>query len=166
MCYVRYKTLSAMSTNPSVSAPLPAVPSSWPSGSPMHPSHGLDQRSSLRKMTFPASTKEALLRLLRHCAAFAGGRGKQPSPREMEGLLNAIDEFIFGCGGSAGAGGGTALPSFSSAVKSAGSALKNMLNSPAFVELQIIQVESLIYLNISCFYKTLVFYDTVEKPLS
>ncbi len=117
-------TAASSSTTPSFLFPPP----NWPSSGPANLSHGLDQRSSLRKLSFPSSTRETLLRLLRQCATFVGAR-KQPSPREMEVVLDAIDEFIFNF-----TSGAKQSSSSSSSV-----AVKNLISSPALIEMQMIQ---------------------------
>lgn len=58
-------------------------------------SMSLDHRSSLRKLPFPACTNEALKRLQNQCLTFAH---KQPSPKEIEVVLEVINEFVFNAG--------------------------------------------------------------------
>merc|ERR1712038_1080869 len=56
----------------------------------------LEHKSSLRKIPFPGCTIETLRRL--HAACVTLGGHKQPSsPKEIEAMIDAIDEFVFNC---------------------------------------------------------------------
>lgn len=56
----------------------------------------LENRSSLRKLDFPQSTQEALLRLYGTFSAFSGSSTSlSMPPKETEIILDVIDEFVF-----------------------------------------------------------------------
>jgi hypothetical protein len=95
----------------------------------------LENRSSLRKLPFPASTQEALRRLYAQCVAFAR---KQPSPKEIDVVLEVIDEFVFSASAA------------TSSVASNGKVAKQQQQgsggplsaNPAVQELQMLQVQT------------------------
>ncbi len=68
----------------------------------------LDHKSSLRKMPFPACTSEALRRL--HASCVALGQKQPSSPKEMEAMIDAIDEFVFNCGSQSASSAATGSP--------------------------------------------------------
>lgn len=59
-------------------------------------SFSLEHRSSLRKLSFPDCCEEALTRLQAQSVNYA--QGKQPAPKEMEVVLEVIEEFVFNFG--------------------------------------------------------------------
>ena len=59
-------------------------------------SFSLEHRSSLRKLSFPSCCEETLARLQSQSANYAAG--KQPAPKEMEVVLEVIQEFVFNFG--------------------------------------------------------------------
>ena len=60
-------------------------------------SFSLEHRSSLRKLSFPACCEETLSRLQLQCGTYASS-GKQPAPKEMELVLEVLEEFVFNFG--------------------------------------------------------------------
>ena len=65
---------------------------------PTKPTLPLEHKSSLRKLPFPQSAAETLLRV-RESSTKHAKNGKRPNPKEMEAIVDVIDEFVFGGGG-------------------------------------------------------------------
>ena len=61
-------------------------------------SFSLEHRSSLRKLSFPSCCEETLSRLQTQSVNYARPGGKQPAPKEMELVLEVVEEFVFNFG--------------------------------------------------------------------
>lgn len=74
-------------------------------------------------------SRECLIRLNSQCSAYAR---KQPSPKEIEGVMDVLNEFVFVSSSSSV----TSSPSKNSANKAGG----GLGGHPAMLELRVIQV--------------------------